>query len=80
MMSLLCAKNTSAQVLSPTLTLYRTESDFLNAVDVESTETFDSFASGTVLESIEGNDPLTGSGLFHLTTVDDVVYSIFLHA
>lgn len=78
-MLLLCANNITAQVLSPTLTLHRTETEFLNAVDVESTETFDSFASGTLLESTEGDDPIYGPGgprPFRLTEVDDVVYSV----
>ena len=33
----------TAQSLSPTLTLFRSESEFVSAVDVDSTETFDAF-------------------------------------
>lgn len=76
-MSVLCCGNAHGQVLSPTLTLYRSESAFLNAVPVVSTETFDSFATGTELEFVAGEHPLVpGYETFYRTTVDDVDYSV----
>lgn len=64
----------TAQSLSPTLTLFRSESEFVSAVDVDSTETFDAFPSNQTVPSVVAPESALGyPGLE--TTIDEVVYT-----